>query len=318
MIIEGFDQSKDIFSGKRIFLVCGPSFEKLSFSDYVIGLNPVRFSDFSPNPAYEDIMKGTDKFIESGCDTLLAVGGGSAMDVAKAIKYYSKSASELIAIPTTSGSGSEATRFAIIYKEGVKQSLSDDSLLPDHVILEPSVIDSVPEYTRKTTMLDALCHAIESYWSKKATDESKDYARRAIAEILKYKDAYLNNEYDGNKGMLAAANLAGRAINITTTTAAHAMCYKITGLYGFAHGHSAAICLTEVWRYNAVEIPGITLNEYEELLSSLGLKFPVSSNFEADIEVLSSSVNVDRLNNNPKPLNEMDIKHMYEKIVKKG
>jgi alcohol dehydrogenase class IV len=264
---------------------------------------------------YEDVINGTKKFIESGCDTILAIGGGSAIDIAKAIKYFSKSSSDIIAIPTTAGTGSESTHFAVIYKDGVKQSLADNSLLPSYVILEPSAISSVPEYIRKATMMDALCHAIESYWAKKATDESRDVSRRAIHEILINKESYLLNEYNGNQGMLRAANLAGQAINITTTTAAHAMSYKITSLYGFAHGHAVAICMPEVWRINAMEIPEITLNEYEEILASLKLEYPVSNNWKADIDILSSSVNLDRLKNNPVDLNKYEIIKIYERII---
>ena len=193
-------------------------------------------------------MAGVEAFKASGCDTFLAVGGGSPIDVAKCIKHYSESDAPLIAIPTTSGTGSESTHFAVVYENGNKLSVAAPNLLPDIAILEPSTLKNVPEYTRKATMLDALCHAIESHWAKKATDESRSYAEQAIALILRYKDAYLANTDEGNAGMMEAANLAGQAINISTTTAAHAMCYKITSLYGFQHGHAAAICLPEVWK----------------------------------------------------------------------
>lgn len=316
MILEGFDKNKEVLYNKKLFLVCGKSFDNLAFADEVKKLNPVRFGNFRPNPLYEDVMDGVEKFNESECDTILAVGGGSAMDVAKSIKYYAKSSAEIIVIPTTSGTGSESTHFAVIYKDGVKQSVADQSLLPETVILEPSTLENVPEYTRKASMLDALCHAIESYWSKKSTDESKEIAVSAIRGILEYKDSYLRNEKDGNAGMLKAANLAGQAINMTTTTAGHAMCYKITSLYGFAHGHAAALCLPEVWKVNKTEIPGITVYEFIELFKNLNLASPISEKREEDLDVLVDSVNPQRLGNNPIALGKDTIRQMYERIIK--
>lgn len=316
MILEGFEKNKEILDNKKLFLVCGRSFDKLAFADDIKKLNPVRFGNFRPNPLYEEVLDGVDLFNKSECDTILAVGGGSAMDVAKSIKYYSKSNAEIIAIPTTSGTGSESTHFAVIYRDGVKQSVADLSLLPDVVILEPSTLENVPEYTRKATMLDALCHAIESYWAEKATEESKAIAASAIGQILANKESYLANEISGNAGMLKAANLAGQAINLTTTTAGHAMCYKITSLFGFAHGHAAALCLPEVWKINKTEIPGITLDEFIELFEGLNLDYPVSETREKDLDVLVESVNLQRLGNNPIALDKDTIRRMYERIIR--
>ena len=315
MIYKGFDKNKSLLEGRRLFLVCRGSFDRLEIAEYIKSLNPVRFSDFTPNPKMEEVMAGVDAFKASGCDTFLAVGGGSPIDVAKCIKHYSGSDAPLIAVPTTSGTGSESTHFAVVYENGNKLSVAAPNLLPDIAILEPSPLKNVPEYTRKATMLDALCHAIESHWAKKATDESRAYAEQAIALILKYKDAYLANEDEGNAGMMEAANLAGQAINISTTTAAHAMCYKITSLYGFQHGHAAAICLPEVWKHIDAA-PGITRNEFAALISELGMEYPVSENYEQDIETLAGSVNVQRLSNNPVPFDKAQLAAMYRNIVR--
>lgn len=316
MILEGFENNVNIIKGKRIFLVCGNSFDGLMISDEIKKLNPIRFGNFSQNPLLEEVLEGIEVFNKAKCDTILAVGGGSSIDVAKAIKYYCKSNVEIIAIPTTAGTGSESTHFAVIYKNGVKESIADISLLPETVILEPTVLYTVPEYTRKVTMLDALCHAIESYWSKKATKESRTLAETAIRGILEYKNSYLQNEKDGNSGMLYAANLAGQAINITTTTAGHAMCYKITSLYGFAHGHAVGICLPEVWKINGSSIPGITIEEYSNILNEFDLAYPVAKNREEELSILVNSVNLQRLNNNPVALDEHMIRQMYERIIR--
>lgn len=315
MILHGFEENKEILKGRRIFLVCRGSFDRLDLAPYINALDPVRFSGFTPNPKMEEVMDGVEVFKASGCDTILAVGGGSPIDVAKCIKKYSESDAPIIAIPTTSGTGSESTHFAVVYENGNKLSVAAPDLLPDIVILEPATLRNVPEYTRKATMLDALCHAIESHWAKKATPESKGYAEKAIELILKYKDAYLANEEEGNRGMMEAANLAGQAINISTTTAAHAMCYKITSMYGFQHGHAAAICLPEVWKY-IDDNSGITREEFVGIITELGMEYPVSSDPEADIEILADSVNLQRLSNNPVMFDRDQLVAMYRNIIR--
>lgn len=321
MIHRGFEENKGLLEGKKLFLVCRGSFDKLDMADFIKSLEPVRFSGFTPNPKMEEVMDGVAAFMDSGCDTILAVGGGSPIDVAKCIKHYSESDAPIIAVPTTSGTGSESTHFAVVYENGVKKSVAAPNLLPDEVILEPSTLRNVPEYTRKATMLDALCHAIESHWAKKATPESREIAEKAIAMVIKHKDAYIANEEAGNAGMMEAANLAGQAINLTTTTAAHAMCYKITSMYGFQHGHAAAICLPEVWAHideavggNAV--PGITRDEFISIITELGMAYPVSETRDADIEVLADSVNLQRLSNSPVAFDRDQLVEMYRNIVR--
>ncbi|MBO5513172.1 MAG: phosphonoacetaldehyde reductase [Mogibacterium sp.] len=321
MIYRGFEENKGLLEGKKLFLVCRGSFDKLEMADYIKSLGPVRFSGFTPNPKMEEVLDGVEAFKASGCDTILAVGGGSPIDVAKCIKHYSESDAPIIAVPTTSGTGSESTHFAVVYENGVKKSVAAPNLLPDEVILEPSALKNVPEYTRKATMLDALCHAIESHWAKKATPESREIAEKAIAMVVKHKDAYLANEEAGNAGMMEAANLAGQAINLTTTTAAHAMCYKITSMYGFQHGHAAAICLPEVWAHideaaggNAV--PGITRDEFISIITEIGMEYPVSETRDEDIEVLADSVNLQRLSNSPVAFDRDQLVEMYRNIVR--
>ena len=138
----------------------------------------------------------------------------SAMDVAKCIKLYadmdhSRSYLQqtivpndirLIAVPTTAGTGSEATRYAVIYENGEKQSVSDDSCIPDAVVVDPSVLKSLPLYQKKATMMDALCHSIEACWSIHSSEESRQYSRTAIEQIVACKDAYLKNTEQGNAG----------------------------------------------------------------------------------------------------------------------
>ena len=192
----------------------------------------VRFDDFQPNPLYESVVKGVQLFRSEGCSAIIAVGGGSAMDVAKCIKLYSNMEGNgeeggflkqeivpndipFLVIPTTAGTGSEATRYAVIYYEGAKQSVTHTSIIPGTVLFDPSALKTLPIYQKKATMADALCHAVESYWSVNSTEESREISKKAILAILSNMEGYLANTEEGNAGMLAAAHLAGQAINIT-------------------------------------------------------------------------------------------------------
>jgi len=345
---------------KNLFLVCDESIRFLKIDSYFdslsgrLGIEVVRFYDFQPNPLYESIVNGVERFHECGCDAIAAVGGGSAMDVAKCIKLYSNMDPQVqylsqtivsnnipfLAMPTTAGTGSEATRYAVIYYEGEKQSISDYSCIPDVVLMDSSVLITLPIYQKKSTMLDALCHAMESFWSVNSTDESKRYSREAIRMILEYKDAYLDNLDSGNAKMLDAAHIAGQAINITQTTAGHAMCYKLTSLYGIAHGHAAALCVTKLFPYMILNIDkcidprGETYLKgvFDELAGAMGcvnvqeacekfenlikdMEMSVPSVNDDDYATLKTSVNPVRLKNNPIQLNEDIIDMLYHQIL---
>lgn len=220
------------------------------------GVDFVRFSDFKPNPRYESVEEGVRLLRKEACDAVIAVGGGSAMDVGKCIKLYAAMNPSrnylqqeiipndipLLAVPTTAGSGSEATRYAVIYYKGEKQSVTSEYCMPETVLLDPAPLKTLPPYQKKATMMDAFSHGIESFWSVNSTEESKAYSKDAISGVLKNMEGYLTNTEAGNAGMMRAAHTAGRAINITQTTAGHAMCYKITSLFGVAHGHAAILC----------------------------------------------------------------------------
>ena len=345
---------------RRLLLVCGKSMQRLAVADYFralpqrLGVQVTYFSDFAPNPRYESTVAGVRAFRENGCDAIVAVGGGSAMDVAKCVKLFcTMPAGEnylaqpiiandvpFLAMPTTAGTGSEATRFAVLYYEGNKQSVAHDSCLPQAVLMDPGALAPLPMYQRKATMLDALCHAVESFWSVKSTPESQDYAAAAIAGIRAHKDGYLANTPAGNAGMLRAANLAGKAINLTQTTAGHAMCYKITTLYGVAHGHAAALVNRGLWLW-MLEHPaacadprgqaylqqmftrlGTALGgdsaragaeRFRALFDGLNLEIPAAT--PEDLALLTVSVNPERLKNNPIALDAAAIDALYKQIL---
>ena len=345
---------------KSIMLVNGIPLENMPIKVYFdnvearLGIKIVKFSDFTPNPIYDSVVEGVSVFNREGCGAIIAVGGGSTMDVAKCIKLFSNmdpSRNYLkqdikgndipyLAVPTTAGTGSEATRFAAIYYNGAKQSVTHDSIIPKTVLMDSSLLKTLPRYQRKATMLDALCHAIESLWSVNSTDESKAYAKEAIHLILDNMDGYLANDDISNVEMLVAANKAGKAINISQTTAGHAMCYKITSLYGLSHGHAAMLCVKSLFPWmlenmdKCIDPRGENYlrSVMDEIALAFGYKDPkqvsdflndlydrlnmsTPSASEEEISLLSSSVNADRLKNHPILLDRNSIDLLYHKIL---
>lgn len=341
---------------KKILLVCDSSFQYLLPREEYLGIDIpyVVFNEFTPNPLYEDVVKGVKTFRENNCDGILAIGGGSSIDVAKCIKLFAQMDDSkvyleqefadndvlLIAIPTTSGTGSESTRYAVIYYDKKKQSVTHESIIPDYSLLDYRNLVTLPEYQKKCTMMDAFCQSIESWWSVNATSESEEYSRKALTMLIDNMDAYLNNENEGNENMMIAANYAGRAINIAQTTAAHAMSYKLTSLYGIPHGRAAYICLPYIWKYmweNKNKMDLIvkenltdTFEQIAKMLKCDSVSAAIDYLFELnnklfennkvimnmdDIDVLTASVNPTRLKNNPMMFDESILHNLYEKII---
>lgn len=347
---------------KKFMLVCGNSFKKSFMMKEIENLDLpfCIFSDFTPNPDYNEVLNGIRLFNAENCDLIIAAGGGSAIDVAKCIKLFCKSKTDenylkqdyfdtkvpLLAIPTTAGTGSESTKFAVIYFEGEKQSVHHESILPDCAVLAHEFLKSLPVYQKKCTMMDALCQAVESWWSVRSDDKCKSFAKEAIELIVKYGDDYIfNNSNDAAKQIMRASNLAGQAINITATTAPHAMSYKLTTLYGLPHGHSVGLALSRVWDYMidhpelctdkrgekylndtffdiaaafSAQNPKEAVGIFRNILEEYELVSPVSNNKKADLEILASSVNVERLGNNPVALSYETLYGLYDLILEEG
>ena len=344
---------------EKPLLVCGHSFDKLNIKEEVSRTIPqcVLFQDFSPNPTYEQVCKGVDAFNDGGCDSIVAIGGGSAIDVAKSIKLfckmdkdkpyveqtYQETGIKLIAIPTTAGTGSESTRFSLLYYKGEKISVNHDSIVPNVAILEGTVLKPLPDFQKKCTLLDALCQAIEAWWSVNSTDESKEYSQKATEIIIaNWEDYLFNYNNEAADAIMLASNLAGKAINIAQTTAPHAFSYKITSLYGTPHGLAVALSFPEIWQYmndnmdkccdsrgkdylaeTFVEIAhtmGVATVEeaigvFREILSKMQVGKPHSNSREKAIELLANSVSPFRLKNNPVELSLETMRNIYDTIM---
>lgn len=331
---------------QKVFLVTNKnSFLTGGVSDYIfqsiVGCQYHRFNQFSVNPKFEELQKGMDEYQDFAPDLIIGVGGGSAMDMAKLIHYMSdqKTAttdeitarknkelkSKLMLIPTTSGSGSEATQFSVVYIDEKKYSLDTPCILPDYCIVDGFFTEHLPKNVTSYTGVDALCQAIESYWAAAATEQSKEYALKAVECILPHLETAVKKPtLESREAMAIGSYYAGKAINITRTTAPHAFSYYLTTYHGYPHGHAVAICfpyliepndkevdLSEIYKLFDVKDAKEFKAKFIELLKSLGLYTRVSSIVKDKISEFVDSVNLERLKNNPAQLTKEEFKEIF-------
>ena len=337
---------------KKVFCVAGStSFEKTGAKSVLdkTEIDYVVYSDFSPNPKYEDMIGGIQSLNEYGADIVLVIGGGSAMDIAKLIVGFAginssqydqymmgqesikDSKCPLWAVPTTSGSGAEATHFAVVYYGDKKYSVASQSIIPNTVFLDSTLTHTTPKNIATATGIDALCQGIESYWAVGGTDESRKFATDSIEIVLNNFKPAMAGDKDSLKELQYGAYLAGCAINISKTTAGHAFSYHLTQKYDVIHGNAVAIMLSAVFEYSlnygndndkqkCSEISAILNINPDELptylLSMLGEMGLVNTLAETGvdniekIDVLCETVNVERLGNNPVKIDMDKFKNM--------
>ena len=322
-----------IVRGKQSYYSCGAR-DLIESALDECNIERREFSDFEVNPKLEDAKRGARAFSKARFDAIIAVCGGSAIDTAKLIRHFASEGQQpsgkvpLIAIPTTAGSGAEATKFAVCYVAGEKTSVSDDAMLAEYALVYPPFTYKNTAYLTACTGFDAISHAIESWWSANSTQESRWWSKKALTLLWKQLPNLVANLDDENlRGQVAEGSYyAGRAINITTTTAAHAFSYKFTSLYGYPHGHAVALTFPFFFELNMAQHEGCSLQktidaqEYEErtlelldllhcnkdenkrdlmsrYLSSIGLA--TKSFFDAQLTAVINSFNEQRAANNP-------------------
>ena len=329
------------YSVQRVFLVTGKRSYELSgakeeIEKLLVGRDHHRHFEFEENPKFSDLLQGSKVVRAYKPDIIVAIGGGSVMDTAKILSVlpteipeakkvikgevdFNKKIAPIVAIPTTSGSGSEATHFAVAYLNNLKYSVAGKSLLPDHVILDPELTYSMPPYQTAVSGMDALCQGIESYWAKGATAKSQSYALDAIKLLLPNIEEAVNNPTQTNRGYLAkGANLAGKAINISKTTAPHAFSYYLTKKFNIPHGEAVGMIMGAflVINYEKIQTEGLNLlhnlfdsdskfslyERFKEMRNKIGLDTNVIDlGFDRDKQWddFMKSVNKERLKNNP-------------------
>lgn len=353
--IDSLKDDLKLLDAYRVFLVTGKkSYTSSGAKEIIENLEDdfdfVRFQDFEDNPNIVDVETGVQLFKENHCDCILAIGGGSAIDMAKLIKFFAPKMkpyigkfslqllnnenTPLIAIPTTAGTGSEATQFAVLYVGLDKHSISDELLLPNHVAIISKLHFSQTKYQKAVSGLDAFCQAIESHWSINSTEKSREYSLQALKLIVPNLLKVVSGVEDisAYKNMALGAFLAGKAINIAKTTAPHAFSYYLTKRFNLPHGHAVAIFLPSFITYNyylTQNVKNTCINMHSDLFETLSeLLHPnyagssmarriesyiLSLGIELDIEKLGipkSEViyalkggNAQRLRNNPRKFN---------------
>ena len=264
----------DRLSAGKLFLVVDESAYTASGANkclepYLHSQSVTRFSNFELNPKLHDIERGVQLMRETNPDVVIALGGGTAIDLGKLVGTLAtqdgsardiiigrdriqQTSPPLVAIPTTAGTGSEATHFAVAYVDREKYSVAHPSMLPAYAIVDPTLTLSLPADITAATGLDAFCQAVESIWAVGATDESVAYATDALRLAFQQLPNAVNKPtVDARRSMCRAAHLAGKAINISKTTSSHALSYSITENYGVPHGIAVALTLSPMLAYNA-------------------------------------------------------------------
>jgi len=351
-----------LVSGKNAYTACGAAaIVELILAPYEV----VRFNGVVPNPTIEAIQASVDLFRTQPADIVVAIGGGSAIDIAKLTALFSPlsgsiepfitgqqplpySSIPLVAIPTTAGSGSEATHFAVAYVGAIKYSVAAPCLRPAVAIIDSNLTASLPPAVTAAAGIDALSQAVESYWSVKATPESQADAAAAIPLIFKHLPAAVNNPMPVDReAMGRAAYLAGKAINVSFTTACHAVAYPMTAHFGVAHGQAVSITLgsflifnsqvieadvndargvsyvrrtlTDIVNICGADSPVAAAQKITELLRQIGLAAKLSelgiTTPEQRELIIAEGFTPSRMGNNPRRVNTEQLRQLLSEIA---
>lgn len=258
-----------LLAGRRVFAVASPGAAQRTALASWLPRGATLFSQFQPNPTTDQAISAAARRAAADADLVLGVGGGSALDIAKAARALppdrgeaaaaiigttacARAGVELVLVPTTAGTGSEVTRFATLYRHGRKVSLDAACVQADVAVIDPALTDSCPAWLTWSCAFDALAHAVESAWSRCATSESRAFAMAALALLVPVlRDADRLPSLAERDTLSEAGTLAGRAIDLTRTTAAHALAYPLTVHLGVPHGLACALNL--IWLAPMIE-----------------------------------------------------------------
>lgn len=239
----------------RLLVVADPFFEKNGTAERIAkesGAQVVEmFSEVVPDPTVALAAKGTARVKEFRPDVIVALGGGSAMDCAKAMVYFSGMGVKFVAIPTTSGSGSEVTDFAILTHENVKHPLVDKRMAPDMAILDDDLLQELPKSLIADAGFDVLSHALEAFVGRKAGAVTDALAKEAFCTAFAALPASFGGRKDVRLKVHVAATMAGMAFTQAGLGICHAMAHALGGMYHVPHGRLNAILMPSVIGCNA-------------------------------------------------------------------
>ena len=278
--------------GKKIFLVTSKHFAKKygildRLSDHLKGLTLVVFAEVEENPTIETVDRGAARCRESKCDLVMGLGGGSALDAGKAMAMLQRNPGSIreyldqertcqvkglpyVTIPTTSGTGSEVTPFTVITHptKKAKPAIAPPENFPDVALVDPELTMTMPFEVATSTGLDALCQAVEGFWSTQGNPLTQSLAFQAIKLAMEnLESACMKKDREAVTHMSLASHLTGIEMSNIGNTSIHPLSYPITIDYGVAHGFACAIFLPEVIRFNASAIKG----RFRDLLTVLDL-----------------------------------------------
>ena len=264
--------------GTHGLLISGPVLKRIGVTDKITdslktsGIPVDEFTDVEANPSVDTVEKAVDRFKECGADFIIALGGGSPMDVAKAVAIvalYGGSITDyegahkvpgpvipMIAIPTTAGTGSEVTAFTVItdHSRNYKLTVFSYRILPDYAILDADLVMTSPAGIAAACGMDAFIHAEEAYVSRGASPFSDAMAEKAMELIGKYIRRFVADRTDveAAEGMLIGSMFAGIAFSFARLGNVHAMSHPVSAYYNVAHGVANAVLLPVVMEYNAL------------------------------------------------------------------
>lgn len=271
-----------LVTGRASYAACGAD---AFLSPFLAGKRVTHLTTVGENARKEDVDEKLAA-LPSKIDGFIAVGGGTVLDTTKLLRGFT--GLPFLAIPTTAGTGAEATRFAVYYDHGKKMSADDVRYLPTDQLLLPELTATQSAYQRASTEFDAYAQAVESLWAKGATDESRAYATKAL-ELMAKGEQMLGSYW------------AGRAIDISRTTAAHALSYYMTATYGIPHGHAVYMMFPYVCRANGYPQ---YIKEVPELQSLHDFAESKRIAWNDLVDAVVSNVNLARLGNNPSPISK--------------
>jgi len=260
-------------------------------------INFALFQDVEANPSAVVMEQGFNLFQNEACDSLLALGGGSSIDTAKAIGILKNNGGRIIdyegvgkvkkripwmvAIPTTYGSGSEVTSFAVVTDKtrNFKAAIGSPLVIPDVALVDPELMVTLPYKIAASVGLDALCHAVESYCSKKATPFSEMLALKAIRLISENisRAVESDNDIEATFNMAISSTMAGMAFSLSRLGLVHAMSHPLGGFYDIPHGLANAFLLPYVMEYNVEAAP----DKYADIAQAMGIEIKNMSSSEA-------------------------------------